>query len=180
MTLYYSDPNVPSHFGSYWTPSQWKWGLTEQDVHTTGLSGQPLVLGQGNKIISAGNNRISRPIASTTAASNLTGPALTEALRARSYTDATPEKRAAMSGQNNSFWGNMLDGFSNIAKTNPMAFITTPINIWSAFANYKANKQALNMYQDQLNLQREAYEKSEARNQRRFEMLEQARATSQL
>ena len=79
-----------------------------------------------------------------------------------------------------SFWGNILDGFSNLAKTNPMAFITTPIDIWSAFANYRANKQALNMYQDQLNLQREAYEKNEARNQRRFDMLEQARATSQL
>lgn len=81
---------------------------------------------------------------------------------------------------NSSFWSNMLDGFSNLAKNNPMSFITTPIDIWSAFANYRANKQALNMYQDQLNLQREAYEKNEARNQERFDWLRQARATSQL
>lgn len=120
--------------------------------------------------------------ATATAASALTGPDMTEALRRRSYADATPAKRAYMSGQgsDNSFWGNMLNGFSNLAKTNPMAFITTPIDIWSAFANYRANKQVLGMYQDQLNLQREAYEKNEARNQRRFDMLEQARATSQL
>ena len=36
------------------------------------------------------------------------------------------------------------------------------------------------MYEDQLNLQREAYEKNEARNQERFNWLKQARATSQL
>ena len=184
MTLYYSDPNVPKHFGSYWTPSQWQWGLTDQDVQTTGLSSQPLTIARGSngpRVINAGNNKITGP-AVTASTTYPTGPNMTEALRQRSYADATPAKRAYMQGlgNDNSFWGNMLDGFSNLAKTNPMAFITTPIDIWSAFANYRANKQALNMYQDQLNLQREAYEKNEARNQRRFDMLEQARATSQL
>lgn len=186
MTLYYSDPNVPKHFGSYWTPSQWQWGLTEQDVQTHG-TGQPLTVAKGPnglRIVNAGNNKITN---STVTASTTypTGSAMTEALRQRSYTDALPGKRAYMaaggaSGVNNGFWDNVLEGFGNLAKTNPMAFITTPIDIWSAFANYRANKQALNMYQDQLNLQREVYEKNEARNQRRFDMLEQARATSQL
>lgn len=119
---------------------------------------------------------------------------MTDVLRQNTRMQSTPERleglktvwdanrKLNLNGGNSdpSFWGNILDGFSNLAKQNPMAFITTPIDIWSAFANYRANKQALNMYQDQLNLQREAYEKNEARNQRRFEMLEQARATSQL
>lgn len=183
MTLYY--PNgVTNHFGSYYNPSNQAWGLTDQDVQTTGLSSQPLIVAKGSnglRVVNAGNNKITSP-AVTASTTYPTGPNMTEALRQRSYADATPAKRAYMQGQgsDNSFWGNILDGFGNLAKTNPMAFITTPIDIWSAFANYRANKQALNMYQDQLNLQREAYEKNEARNQRRFEMLEQARATSQL
>lgn len=182
MTLYYPE-GVANHFGSYYSPSNWAWGLTNQDVQTTGLSGQPLTVAKGSnglRVVNAGNNKITGP-AVTASASYPTGPNMTEALRQRSYADATPAKRAYMQGQgDNSFWGNILDGFGNLAKTNPMAFITTPIDIWSAFANYRANKQALNMYQDQLNLQREAYEKNEARNQERFDWLRQARATSQL
>ena len=91
-------------------------------------------------------------------------------------------KNAGLNGGNSdpSFWDNMLEGFGNLAKTNPMAFINTGLGIWNAFADYRNNKKMLGMYEDQLKLQREAYEKNEARNQRRFEMLEQARATSQL
>ena len=201
MTLYYSDPNVPKHFGSYWTPSQWQWGLTDQDVQTTGLSSQPLTIARGSnglRVVNAGNNDIyaSNHFGSYyTPQNNAWTPSpgsVTSVMRQNSYANSS---NARINGLNDlaaknanlntnksdpSFWGNMLDGFGNSAKTNPMAFITTPIDIWSAFANYRANKQALNMYQDQLNLQREAYEKNEARNQRRFEMLEQARATSQL
>lgn len=200
MTLYYSDPNVPKHFGSYWTPSQWQWGLTEQDVQTHG-TGQPLTVARGSnglRVVNAGNNNIyaSNHFGSYyTPQNNAWTPSpgsVTNVMRQNSYANSSnaringlhdlAAKNANLNTGNSdpSFWGNILDGFGNLAKTNPMAFITTPIDIWSAFANYRANKQALNMYQDQLNLQREAYEKNEARNQRRFDMLEQARATSQL
>lgn len=119
---------------------------------------------------------------------------MTDVLRQNTRMQSTPERleglnkvwdanrKLNLNGSNSdpSFWDNMLEGFGNLAKTNPMAFINTGLGIWNAFADYRNNKKMLGMYEDQLKLQREAYEKNEARNQRRFEMLEQARATSQL
>ena len=119
---------------------------------------------------------------------------MTDVLRQNTRMESTPERleglnkvwdanrKLNLNGSNSdpSFWDNMLEGFGNLAKTNPMAFINTGIGLWNAFADYRNNKKMLGMYEDQLKLQREAYEKNEARNQKRFEMLEQARATSQL
>lgn len=77
-------------------------------------------------------------------------------------------------------WDNILTGLGNVAKTNPLSFLTTGVGIWNAFSDYQNSKKMLGMYQDQINLQREAYEKNEARNQERFNWLRDARATSQL
>ena len=119
---------------------------------------------------------------------------MTDVLRQNTRMESTPERleglnkvwdanrKLNLNGSNSdpSFWDNMLEGFGNLAKTNPMAFINTGIGIWNAFADYRNNKKMIGMYEDQLNLQREAYEKNEARNQERFNWLKQARATSQL
>lgn len=53
-------------------------------------------------------------------------------------------------------------------------------SIWSAFQNYKTSKQMMDLEQDKYNLQKQAYEANEARNQEKFNWLRQARATSQL
>lgn len=119
---------------------------------------------------------------------------MTDVLRQNTRMESTPERleglkkvwdanrKLNLNGSNSdpSFWDNMLEGFGNLAKTNPMAFINTGIGLWNAFADYRNNKKMLGMYEDQLNLQREAYEKNEARNQEKFNWLKQARATSQL
>lgn len=78
------------------------------------------------------------------------------------------------------FWDNLTTGFSNLAKTNPMAFISAPLDIWNAFSAQRNAKQALNLYQDQFNMSKQAYERNEARNQEQFDMFKHARATSQL
>lgn len=123
-----------------------------------------------------------------------TGDAITRALRYQSQTGegSSPERNAGLkqlaalnanrsnTTDDDSFWGNILTGFKNLAKTDPMQFINTGLGIWNAFSNYQNSKKMLGMYQDQLNLQREAYEKNEARNQERFNWLRDARATSQL
>ena len=202
MTLYYSDPNVPKHFGSYWTPSQWQWGLTEQDVQTHG-TGQPLVLRgspTGIKVVNAGNNTIyaSNHYGSYyTPQNNAWTPSpdsVTNVMRQNSYANSSNARIAGLKdlaarnanlnlnggNSNPSFWDNLLEGFGNLAKENPMAFVNTGLGIWNAFSEYQNSKKMLGMYQDQLNLQREAYEKNEARNQERFNWLRQARATAQL
>ena len=78
------------------------------------------------------------------------------------------------------FWDNLTTGFSNLAKTNPMAFISAPLDIWNAFSAQRNAKQALNLYRDQFNMSKQAYERNEARNQEQFDMFKHARATSQL
>lgn len=119
---------------------------------------------------------------------------MTDVLRQNTRMQSSPERleglekvwdanrKLNLNGGNSdpSFWDNMLKGFGNLAKQNPMAFINTGLGIWNAFADYRNNKKMLGMYEDQLKLQREAYEKNEARNQERFNWLKQARATSQL
>lgn len=80
------------------------------------------------------------------------------------------------------------EAFALDFKQNPFAvttgLATTGLNaigsIWNAVQGYKAYKDQLALARDNYNLQKQAYEANEARNQEKFNWLRQARATSQL
>ena len=80
----------------------------------------------------------------------------------------------------NSWWDNYVSGLGDYIKQNPLSPLQAIGSFWSTWDTYKNNRENLKLNRAAFNLQKQAYENTEARAQEAFDWQRQARKSAQL